>query len=150
MCHDIGNLFIEGRSKLALHSELKFEQECVPVGFSTHPTGMHSCSNLSAAVVVCLGGGSAQGEFLPRGCLPRGVSAWGCLPKRRCLPRGVCPGGVFPRGCTPPMDRILPRRRFLHRGVSAQEGMSAQGVCPGGCLPKGVYAPMYRILDTRL
>ena len=56
---------------------------------------------------------------LPRGCLPRGVSAWGCLPRGGggvCLPRGgVCPGGVCPEG----------------------------GICPGGCLPRVVYPSMH-------
>ena len=68
---------------------------------------MHS----SRMRTVCWGGGvsaqgvvSAQRGCLSRGgwwCLPKGVSAWGCLPGE-CLPRGVsarggvCPWGVYP------------------------------------------------------
>ena len=36
---------------------------------------------------------SAQGDFLPGGCMPRGVCLGGCLP-RGCLPRGCLPKGV--------------------------------------------------------
>ena len=55
----------------AVFSKNLAKQECIPVG----------CV-LSAAVAVCLGV-----------CLPRGVSAWGCLPSG-CLPRGVSAKGV--------------------------------------------------------
>ena len=73
-----------------------FKQECIPVGCIPP-------ASVAVLGVACL-----------RGCLPRGVSAWGCLPRGAgCLPRG---GGVCLEGCLP------------------REG----GVCLGeGCLPRG-------------
>ena len=63
-------------------------------------TRLHSSRMLtSATVAVCRRGVSAQGGVClggcvcpwGGGCLPRGVSAWGCLPG------GVCPGWVSAR-----------------------------------------------------
>ena len=68
------------------------------------------------------------GVYLPRGCLPRGVSAQ----------EGTCLGGVHAQGCTCPGGVPVggvPRWVYLPGGV-----------CPGvylprGCLPRGVYLP---------
>ena len=70
-------------------------------------------------------------EDVCQGCLPRGVSAWGCLPW------GVCPGeGVSTqgRGC-------LPRGGGVYPG-----GMSAQGVSDQGVY--GRHPPVNRMTDT--
>ena len=60
--------------------------------------------------VVCRGGGC-----LPRGCLHRGVSAWGGV----CSGQGVCPGGV-------------------NLGAVC---LGDRSVCLGSVCPGGVYTP---------
>ena len=59
---------------------------------------------------VCPGGGVFQG-LSGWGCLPRGVSAHGCLPGVVCLPRGV---SAQSRACqTPPVNRMIDRCKTL-------------------------------------
>ena len=120
------------------------QQECIPVG-----------SLLSAAVAVCLVGGSLPGGICPGGVCPGGVclgvsapgvSAWGYLP-RGCLPGVICPGGVClgvsvqvgvclgvsAEGGVCPWG-VCPRGFLPKRNVSAQGGVCPGTVCPGGCL----------------
>ena len=77
-------------------------------------------------VGACLGG-----VCLPEGsCLPRRVSAWGCLP-RGCLPGG---GGCLPSG-------LSAQSRCLPAGVYDCVGCLPGGVCLGGvCLRRAVSA----------
>ena len=89
------------------------------------------------------------GVYLPRGCLPRGVSAQ----------EGTCLGGVHAQGCTCPggvpvggcAQVGVPAWGCLPWGVPAQ-GVSAQGSVPPqevylseGCIPacNGADAPLW-------
>ena len=83
------------------------------------------------------------GVYLPRGCLPRRVPAWGV-----CMPRGVPAQGCTGRGCA---QVGVPAWGCLPWGVPAQ-GVSAQGSVPPqevylseGCIPacNGADAPLW-------
>ena len=74
---------------------------------------MHSSRMRPSAAVAVSPGDVCLGRYLPRGCLPREVSAQG----------GVCLRGAYSKGMS------------AYMGVSAQ-GVSAWGVSvQGGCTP---------------
>ena len=125
------------------------KQECFPVG-CVPPT--HWTSGVCVPYYLSHHAFDVGG-CLPRGYLPRGVSACGCLPGGAMWPIPSCIWcwGCLPRGCLPGVSTggvcamwpnpsciwcwgCLPRG-CMPRG-SAQ-GVYAQGVCSGGCLPRG-------------
>ena len=101
------------------------KQECIPVGYvpPTHwPSGGCVPYYLSHHAFDV-------GGCLPRGYLPRGVSAWGCLSGGAMWPIASC---IWCWGC-------LPRGCMLR--VSAQGGVCPGGVCPVGVCPGGAMWP---------
>ena len=78
-------------------------------------TRMHYSRMLTVCCSGRIGGGGKR--CLPGRCLPRGVFAWGCLPKEGvclggCLPRRGClPRGCLSGGCLPPLVNRMTDRQ---------------------------------------